>query len=349
LLKKYEVTPEHANEFGKVVIQDNGRMKPINTFSSELLRKVSKSDTYEGMNSDQAFLSMTQFPQYWYGLPIIYLKRGNDSIRKLIGVEKEAKYAPLISFFDETGNYKLAKFLETAYKEPVPNQFQKDFIEADKKVNLLYSALSGQILKVFPRVIFFSATLLTQVNIPLRVNFQEIIIHQVVNKVDGFACRLHLRTQLLVDIREFMEREYRFFDGIAFLHRLEIEVSHLFLSQHYFYGIVDVRFLVSLTDKRNGSRGTRICFDYIHLVIFDGKLNIDQTHGLQGQGDFLGIGFNLPNHQIPQVVGRKHRIRVPGVNTCWLNVLHNPDDVDIFPIANRISFCLNSSFQEVIQ
>jgi hypothetical protein len=35
LLKKYEVTPEHASEFGKVVIQDNGRMKPINTFSSE--------------------------------------------------------------------------------------------------------------------------------------------------------------------------------------------------------------------------------------------------------------------------------------------------------------------------
>ena len=150
LLKKYAVSEEHAAQFGKVVIQDNGRMKPINTFSSELLRKVSKSDSYEGMNSDQAFLSMTQYPQYWYNLPIIYLKRGNDSIRKLIGVEKEAKYAPLVAFFDEKGGYKLANLLDAAYKEPVPNQFQKDFIEADKKVNLLYSALSGQILKVFP-------------------------------------------------------------------------------------------------------------------------------------------------------------------------------------------------------
>ena len=44
----------------------------------------------------------------------------------------------------------MSNYLEAAYKEPVPNQFQKDFIEADKKVNLLYSALSGQILKVFP-------------------------------------------------------------------------------------------------------------------------------------------------------------------------------------------------------
>jgi cytochrome c-type biogenesis protein CcsB len=150
LLKKYVVSEEHASQFGKVVIQDNGRMKPINTFSSELLRKVSKSDSYEGMNSDQAFLSMTQYPQYWYNLPIIYLKRGNDSIRKLIGVEKDAKYAPLVAFFDEAGGYKLANLLDAAYKEPVPNQFQKDFIDADKKVNLLYSALSGQILKVFP-------------------------------------------------------------------------------------------------------------------------------------------------------------------------------------------------------
>jgi cytochrome c-type biogenesis protein CcsB len=102
------------------------------------------------MNSDQVFLSMTQFPQYWYNLPIIYLKRGNDSIRKIIGLEKEAKYAPLVSFFDEKGGYKLANYLDAAYKEPVPNQFQKDFIDADKKVNLFYSALSGQILKVFP-------------------------------------------------------------------------------------------------------------------------------------------------------------------------------------------------------
>jgi hypothetical protein len=31
-----------------------------------------------------------------------------------------------------------------------PNQFEKDFIETDKKVNLMESALSGRILKIFP-------------------------------------------------------------------------------------------------------------------------------------------------------------------------------------------------------
>jgi cytochrome c-type biogenesis protein CcsB len=150
-IKKQNVPQEQADAFGKIVIQDaGGRMKPINTFSSELLRKVSKSDTFEGMDSDQVLLSMTQFPEYWYQIPIIYLKRGNDSIRKIAGIDKDVKYAKLIDFFDAKGNYKLEPLLEKAYAEAIPNQFQKDFIETDKKINLLYSAIGGQILKVFP-------------------------------------------------------------------------------------------------------------------------------------------------------------------------------------------------------
>nr|WP_298655084.1 cytochrome c biogenesis protein CcsA [uncultured Flavobacterium sp.] len=150
-IKKYSIPEEKAAEFGKLVIQDEGgRMKPINTFSSELLRKVSKNDSYEGLTSDQVFISMNQFPQYWVHVPLIYLKKGNDSIRNLLGIDKEAKYASMINFFDAQGNYKIEKQIEEAYKESIPNQFQKDFIEADKKVRLLNQALSGEILKVFP-------------------------------------------------------------------------------------------------------------------------------------------------------------------------------------------------------
>jgi cytochrome c-type biogenesis protein CcsB len=93
---------------------------------------------------------MTQFPNVWFEVPLIYMKPGNDSIRRIIGIESKAKYAPFIKFFDETGNYKLSPYLDAAYKAAVPNQFQKDFIEADRKVNLLNSALSGSILRVFP-------------------------------------------------------------------------------------------------------------------------------------------------------------------------------------------------------
>lgn len=150
LLQRAKVTQEHADMFGKVVIQDAGRMKPINTFSSELLRKVSKSDHFQGMDSDQVMLSITQFPQLWYHVPIINLAKGNDSIRSLIGISTDAKFAALADFFDDQGNYKLAKLLDDAHQASVKNKFQTDFIAADERVNLLYSAISGQILKIFP-------------------------------------------------------------------------------------------------------------------------------------------------------------------------------------------------------
>lgn len=151
LLTIYKAPETHAAKFGRLIIQDaGGRMKPINTFSSELLRKVSHADTYNGMNSDQVFLSMTQYAQVWIQIPLIYIKSGNDSIRKIIGVDKEAKFAPFVNFFDQNGNYKLSPYLDAAYKAANPNQFEKDFIETDKKVNLMESALSGSILKIFP-------------------------------------------------------------------------------------------------------------------------------------------------------------------------------------------------------
>ena len=151
VVKANIIAKEHAQKFGSLVIQDlGGRMKPANTFSSQLLRKVSKKDSYGELNADQVMMSIIESPALWYNVPIIYLKRGNDSLRKIIGVDSKQKYASLVSFFDNQGNYKISSQLESAYRASVPNQFQKDFIEVDKRVNLLYAALEGKVLRIFP-------------------------------------------------------------------------------------------------------------------------------------------------------------------------------------------------------
>ena len=151
LIKVTAFPDEQANKFGSLIIQDlGGRMKPANTFSSELLRKVSKRDQFNGLSSDQVLLSITNNPSIWYNVPIIYLKRGNDSIRTIAGINENDKCAPLVSFFDRQGNYKIASQLENAYRTQTPNQFQKDFIELDRRINLLYSALEGKVLRIFP-------------------------------------------------------------------------------------------------------------------------------------------------------------------------------------------------------
>ncbi len=141
-----------AAKLGELVIQDyDGRMKPINTYASELLRKLSKHETYEDFNSDQVFLSMLESEFLWYEVPIIYLrKKKADTIRNLIGVDKDNKYARLADFFTPQGAYKLAPYLEDAYKAQVPTAIQKEFLEADQRVNLLYNTLQQRSLKLYP-------------------------------------------------------------------------------------------------------------------------------------------------------------------------------------------------------
>jgi len=150
IIKANVVTEEHANKFGYLVIQDNGRMKPLNTFSSELLRKVSGRDTYEGLNSDQVFMSMTEFPTQWYGMPLLKLNWQNDSIKEILGISKETRYISLVDLFDEQGRSKIEPYLKDATSKANPNQFEKDFIKLYEKSYLLNEALGGGILKIFP-------------------------------------------------------------------------------------------------------------------------------------------------------------------------------------------------------
>ena len=67
-----------------------------------------------------------------------------------LGLDNNLKRAPLVSFFDSLGNYKLATNLEKAYLATIPTQIEKDVIELDRRVNLLYSALEGKIMRIFP-------------------------------------------------------------------------------------------------------------------------------------------------------------------------------------------------------
>ena len=152
ILSKNIVPKSEAAKFGNIVIQDlSGRMMPVNTFASEFLRKLSKKDNYGEFDANQVFLSIQESPLLWYNVPVIYLKmKKGDSIRSIIGVNNTQKYVPLVDFFTERGEYKLAPYLEDAYKAQVPTGYQKEFKETDQRVNLLYNMIEGKSLKFFP-------------------------------------------------------------------------------------------------------------------------------------------------------------------------------------------------------
>ncbi|CAI8192279.1 MAG: Cytochrome c biogenesis protein CcsA [Formosa sp. Hel1_33_131] len=150
---KLNITPvNEADRFGHLVIQDtDGRMKPINTYASELLRKLSKKDVYQTFDANQVFLSMQESPQLWYNVPIIFLKaKKADTIRTILGLEKSAKYAALVDFLDPNLDYKLGPYLTDAYSASVPTAIQNIFKETDQRVSLLFNTLEGSALRLFP-------------------------------------------------------------------------------------------------------------------------------------------------------------------------------------------------------
>ncbi|MFN0730083.1 cytochrome c biogenesis protein CcsA [Polaribacter gochangensis] len=145
------VDAKHADLFNSLVIQDaGGRMKPAHTFASQLVRKVTHQETFKGMNPSQVLLSIIENPRFWIEVPMVYLEKGNSQIREIIGVSNDATHARLSDFLTKEGIYKIRARIDEAQKKNVKNKFEKDLINIDKRVGLLYTAIGGQIFKIFP-------------------------------------------------------------------------------------------------------------------------------------------------------------------------------------------------------
>ena len=151
IIKANVVDLSHAEEFNRIVIQDDGgRMKPAHTFSSELIRKVHKKETFRGMEPSQVLISILENPRLWFEVPFIYLERGNTQIREDLGLPKDTKYAKLSDFITPDGDYKIREAVAEAQKKNIQNKFEKDLIKIDRRVGLFYRALGGSIIRIYP-------------------------------------------------------------------------------------------------------------------------------------------------------------------------------------------------------
>ncbi|MBN1789988.1 MAG: cytochrome c biogenesis protein CcsA [Bacteroidales bacterium] len=142
------VNKEHAARFGKLLIQDNGgRIEPVNTLSSEVLRKLYRKSDYKGMTPDQVFLGMFADPATWQYEPII--RTTNSRIQKMLG--SKGRYYSFASFFRDN-NYILHDHVESAFrKKPVyRSKFDNEVIRLDERVNIAYLVFTGEILRILP-------------------------------------------------------------------------------------------------------------------------------------------------------------------------------------------------------
>jgi cytochrome c-type biogenesis protein CcsB len=146
----HNISKAHADQFGRLLVQDQkGRMKPMNTLTSEVLRKISRKESFYGLNADQVFLAMTIYPEEWTEQPIIKIG-SQEEIRKLIPARSEL--AAFNDFFSADGQYVLRDQVRRAYSlQPIDRSlFDKEIMKIDERVNICNMIFNGSMARIYP-------------------------------------------------------------------------------------------------------------------------------------------------------------------------------------------------------
>lgn len=140
---------QHISAFGKLLVLDNqGRIEPVNTLASDLLRKITKKDNWEGLSPVEFFVEMSANPDKWKNVPTV--KVGNPELRKVLGISGD--FISFNQMFDQAGNYRLNDLVQQSYNKSQTkrNKFDKEIINVDERVNICYQIFRGDFLKIFP-------------------------------------------------------------------------------------------------------------------------------------------------------------------------------------------------------
>lgn len=140
-----------ADEFGSLLVQDQkGRTKPLYTISSDIVRKVSRKNSFGGMSPMQVLLGCTFDFYHWQNVPLI--KVSNNELRRVLNLTGDMAAFSQIVTMGEAGGYRLSALVDSAYakSESSRSRFDKEVIKVDERVNIVYMMSRGDFLRLFP-------------------------------------------------------------------------------------------------------------------------------------------------------------------------------------------------------
>lgn len=153
-----KIDKEHAARFGSLLVQNfDGRIEPVNTLALEILRKLYQKDRFYDLDANQFLLSVTTQPFAWAQVPFIKVgtKGGGSQVMQATKANAEG-YTSLINLFqfDETGqpHFILEADYQRAFARKPADQdnYDKELIELNDKLQVMQYLISGQYLRVLP-------------------------------------------------------------------------------------------------------------------------------------------------------------------------------------------------------
>lgn len=166
-----QLSDEEVARFGRILVQTpQGRIEPIDTYASELLRKLYHRDHYRQLDGTRWLLSLLYDPTRWTHEPL--LRVSDKSLIKEVRQKPKQqalhnasdtplnRHLALSELFTSHGDYILSDQIEAAYAKPssMRNKRDKELIKLDEKVNILYNLLSGKMVAIFPSTPLSSPT-----------------------------------------------------------------------------------------------------------------------------------------------------------------------------------------------
>ena len=130
-------------------VQHEGRVKPFDTFSREVLRKIYRKDHYNKRSAVEVILLWLIIPDMWENTQLIFVEK---DIKKSLGLNLKTKH---FSVSDLSKNSKLAmQFAELQSLRQQPADLDSYFQELEKLETrlILFSAVrSGYLIKLEPQ------------------------------------------------------------------------------------------------------------------------------------------------------------------------------------------------------
>lgn len=134
----------------RLIVQDyRGRMKPFDTLARETAMKITRRTRFEDREPVALFLGFALHPEAWYEHPVVFVS--NPGVQKLLGVDSSTRHVPLSSLLQESG-YQLREVVGEAHRTSSyrRDKTQQKLILFDERVHLLFGALQGSSLRIFP-------------------------------------------------------------------------------------------------------------------------------------------------------------------------------------------------------
>ena len=144
---------DHSKKLAKILVQDyQGRIKPLDTLALDILHKLIRKESYNGMNHVEIFLGMMLYRDTFEKMKMFPIK--TKELKKLLGIEPDEEYVAFKDVFNAAGKYKLSDAVSNANKvSPYNrNKFEKELIKFNEQMNIAYTVYNAQMFLIIPDI-----------------------------------------------------------------------------------------------------------------------------------------------------------------------------------------------------